>query len=86
MPLFMVKAFHHHDEKDATVCHTQDRHSRPAPDHCSICKFTLSPFTRGEIFQLEYIAPVTSFVPGVDVREIRVRRSYPYHLRAPPVC
>lgn len=86
MPLFMVKALHHHGEEDATVCHTQDRHSHPTPDHCSICKFTLSPFTQGEIFRLEYIALVTSFIPGVDVREICLLRSYPYQLRAPPFC
>lgn len=51
---------------------------------CAI--FTLSPFTQVETLQLHIVLPVFDYQPKITVDKVCQVKSYPYYLRAPPVC
>ena len=62
----------------------QDFHD---PSHqCPVCNFTLSPFTQVETLQLHIVLPVFDYQPKITVDKVCQVKSYPYYLRAPPVC
>lgn len=84
MPFFMVKTFHHHEE-DA-VCHSDSGNSHDSSHQCPVCNFTLSPFTQVETLQLHIVLPVFDYQPKITVDKVCQVKSYPYYLRAPPVC
>ena len=77
MPLFVVKAVHHHGESKTAVCQSSDgEHSHNPCDQCPVCQFALSPFTQAEAFHYKSVYRVQS----ISWRLIRS-----HHLRAPPV-
>lgn len=82
--IFMVKTFHHHEE-DA-VCHSDSGNSHDSSHQCPVCNFTLSPFTQVETLQLHIVLPVFDYQPKITVDKVCQVKSYPYYLRAPPVC
>ena len=84
MRFFMVKTFHHHEE-DA-VCHSDSGNSHDSSHQCPVCNFTLSPFTQVETLQLHIVLPVFDYQPKITVDKVCQVKSYPYYLRAPPVC
>ena len=84
MPFFMVKTFHHHEE-DA-VCHSDSGNSHDSSHQCPVCNFTFSPFTQVETLQLHIVLPVFDYQPKITVDKVCQVKSYPYYLRAPPVC
>lgn len=84
MPFFMVKTFHYHEE-DA-VCHSDNGNSHDSSHQCPVCNFTLSPFTQVETLQLHIVLPVFDYQPEITVDKVCQVKSYPYYLRAPPVC
>ncbi|KDS32282.1 hypothetical protein M097_1156 [Phocaeicola vulgatus str. 3775 SL(B) 10 (iv)] len=51
-----------------------------------MCNFTLSPFTQVETLQLHIVLPVFDYQPKITVDKVCQVKSYPYYLRAPPVC
>ena len=52
----------------------------------AVCNFTLSPFTQVETLQLHIVLPVFDYQPEITVDKVCQVKSYPYYLRAPPVC
>lgn len=84
VPFFVVKAIHHHEESEIAVCHSEDGHSHNPCDQCSICHFTLSPFTQAESFYTQVIIPVFNFEPICYVNMMSYRLTYSHKLRAPP--
>ena len=59
MPLFVVKAVHHHGESETVVCQSSDgEHSHNPCDQCPVCQFALSPFAQAEAFHAEIIVSV----------------------------
>ena len=81
---FMVKTFHYHEE-DA-ICHSDSGNSHDSSHQCPVCNFTLSPFTQVETLQLHIVLPVFDYQPEITVDKVCQVKSYPYYLRAPPVC
>lgn len=62
MPLFVVKAVHHHGESETAVCQSSDgEHSHNPCDQCPVCQFALSPFTQAEAFHAEIIVSVSDY-------------------------
>lgn len=84
MPLFVVKAIHHHESNDTSACHSSKGHSHTPGDQCLICQFMLSPFIQAESPQIQV------FISVLDCRAINYADKdcrtmlHPYHLRAPP--
>ena len=79
MPFFMVKTFHHHEE-DA-VCHSDSGNSHDSSHQCPVCNFT-----QVETLQLHIVLPVFDYQLEITVDKVCQVKSYPYYLRAPPVC
>ena len=46
----------------------------------------ISPFTQVETLQLHIVLPVFDYQPEITVDKVCQVKSYPYYLRAPPVC
>ncbi|WP_293667677.1 hypothetical protein [uncultured Parabacteroides sp.] len=84
MPFFVVKAIHHHEESEIAVCHSEDGHSHSPCDQCSICHFTLSPFTQAESFYAQVIIPVFNLEPVCYVSMMSFQLTYSHKLRGPP--
>ena len=82
--IFIAWLFHHHEE-DA-VCHSDSGNSHDSSHQCPVCNFTLSPFTQVETLQLHIVLPVFDYQPKITVDKVCQVKSYPYYLRAPPVC
>ena len=51
---------------------------------CAISHF--HPFTQVETLQLHIFLPVFDYQPKITVDKVCQVKSYPYYLRAPPVC
>lgn len=86
MPLFVVKAVHHHGESETAACQSADgEHSHNPCGQCPVCQFTLSPFTQAEAFHAEVIIPVSDYEVVYRVQSISRRLIRSHHLRAPPV-
>lgn len=84
MPFFLVKAMHHHEESDVSVCQSKGCSSQDVCEQCSICNFTLSPFTQVESFHFEVIIPVFNYEPVYQVKMMSYRLLLLSKLRAPP--
>ena len=86
MPLFVVKAVHHHGESETVVCQSSDgEHSNNPCDQCPVCQFALSPFAQAEAFHAEIIVSVSDYKSVYRVQSISWRLIRSHHLRAPPV-
>ena len=86
MPLFVVKAVHHHGESETAVCQSSDgEHSHNPCDQCPVCQFALSQFTQAEAFHAEIIVSVSDYKSVYRVQSISWRLIRSHHLRAPPV-
>ncbi len=84
MPIYIVKAVHYHDVKDATACHSAAAGNSQSSDTCPICHFFLSPFVEAPAVHVCFYASVVvvSTVAAVVrpvTADIRV-----VSLRAPP--
>jgi len=82
MPVFMVKAMHHHEE--TVVCHSEDGHAQHPCDQCPVCNFILSPFIQAESFHVRIINPVFNYEPVAYVGVRSYQLIHSHHLRAPP--
>lgn len=84
MPFFVVKAIHHHEECEISVCHSESGHSQNPCDQCPVCNFTLSPFIQAESFHAQVIIPIFKFEPVWYVNMLSFQPVYSHKLRAPP--
>lgn len=84
MPLFLVKAIHHHEGRDVSISQPKGCSSQNACEQCPICKFTLSPFTQANSFHFEVIIPVFNYEPVYQVKMMSYRLILLSKLRAPP--
>ena len=86
MPLFVVKAVHHHGESETVVCQSSDgEHSHNPCDQCPVCQLALSPFAQAEAFHAEIIVSVSDYKSVYRVQSISWRLIRSHHLCAPPV-
>lgn len=87
MPLFVVKALHHHEEKDTVLVSCSDtHHSHDTCDDCAICKFSLSLFTEAGSFDFTLILPLIPYEHIIYPEKIVYTLSYSHYLRAPPMA
>lgn len=85
LPVFVVKAFHHHDTCGYDTCCTHEKDAQTSSDDdCFICLFHLLPFTQSEIFRIRVFTPLTERELVTAVRETVRLFLYDYALRAPP--
>ena len=82
MPVFVVKAMHHHEE--IAVCHSDNGHPQSPCNQCPVCHFTLSPFTQAESFHIQIIIPLFNYEPVAYMGMKGYQPVHPYNLRAPP--
>ena len=68
------------------IFHSDSGNSHDSSHQCPVCNFTLSPFTQVETLQLHIVLPVFDYQPKITVDKVCQVKSYPYYLRAPPVC
>lgn len=89
LPFFVVKITHRHELKEAACCTAshpgEDGDHAPAPDHCLICNFFLSPFLESQSLNLHFILTLTPVERITTPSAKAFQLSYSHNLRAPPV-
>lgn len=85
MFFFVVKAFHHHEEKCSVSCTHSDE---PTEEHsdCAICLFAFSPFTQSPVCEFQCLLTLLPFELSDCLNDTGFALPHFCFRRGPPTC